>query len=206
MIHRKGGFLLVVEGLDGAGKSTVLGSLSEFCKGRGLPCVQSREPTSGVWGKKIRASAALGRMSLQEELDYFIRDRREHVEGLILPSLESGAVVILDRYYLSTAAYQGARGADPEWILSQNEEFAPAPDLALLLDCTPEVSLERIRKRGDVPDAFERLEGLRAVREVFLGIRRPWLRRVDAGRPSEEVAAECLALFGEALSGLGPRG
>jgi dTMP kinase len=102
------GFLLVIEGVDGAGKSTVVQKLLEHCRERAIPCVASKEPTDGAWGRRLRESAQSGRLSLEEELELFLKDRAEHVEQLIRPALEAGKVVILDRYYLSTAAYQGA--------------------------------------------------------------------------------------------------
>ena len=194
-----GGVLVVVEGVDGAGKSSVLKRLAAFCLERNLACVVSREPTDGPWGKRIRASAETGRLPLEEELELFVRDRKEHVEGLILPALTRGAVVLLDRYYFSTAAYQGARGANPEEVLLANERFAPEPDLVLLLDCPPEITMERIRKRGSVPDEFERLEALEAVRRIFLSIKRPFIRVVDASFGAEQVAAACLFYVEEVL-------
>jgi dTMP kinase len=149
---------------------------------------------------KLRQSMADGRLDLDEELDLFLKDRAEHVAQVIRPALEQGKVVILDRYYLSTAAYQGARGADPDAILLANEAFAPAPDLVLLLDFDPAAGLQRIRARGDQPNTFEELEQLREVRRIFLGIPRPFMRRVDAARSPEEVWEECRTLFDAALA------
>ena len=192
------GLLVVLEGIDGVGKSSALIAIREACEGGGRELVFSREPTDGPWGRRLRQSATTGRLSLEEELDLFVRDRRQHVEELVRPALDRGALVLLDRYYFSTAAYQGARGADPEAVLALNESFAPVPDLVLLLDCDPRVSLERVRRRGAPVDAFEKLEELEAVRNIFLSLRRPFIRRVDAGRPSGEVAGEC----GEAVRAL----
>ena len=189
------GWLVVVEGIDGAGKSTVVRRLAECCNARGLPCVTSAEPTRGPWGMKLRQSMTEGRLSLEEELGLFLKDRAEHVERLIRPSLAAGKVVLLDRYYLSTAAYQGARGAEPEMILEMNERFAPRPDLVLLLDFDPDGGLARIRARGDAPNTFEVAEQLRTVRNIFLGLERPFIRRVDASRPADEVLAECQSEF-----------
>src|SRR6188472_1861497 len=107
------GWLVVLEGIDGSGKSTVLRRLAEYCATRGRDAVVSGEPTRGQWGMKLRQSRTEGRLTLEEALALFLKDRAEHVERLILPALEVGKVVLLDRYYLSTAAYQGARGADP---------------------------------------------------------------------------------------------
>ena len=193
------GWLIVVEGIDGAGKSTVLRRLAAHCAGRGLACVSSGEPTRGPWGMKLRQSMSEGRLSLDEELDLFLKDRAGHVTTLIRPALAAGKVVLLDRYYLSTAAYQGARGADPETILEANEKFAPQPDLVLLLDFDPDGGLARIRARGDAPNTFEEAEQLRAVRRIFLALQRPFIRRVDASRPAEEVFAECRAEFDQVI-------
>jgi dTMP kinase len=121
------GWLVVVEGIDGAGKSTVLRRLADHCAARGLTPVVSGEPTRGQWGMKLRESMTAGRLSLDEELALFIQDRAEHVATLIRPAMARGEVVLLDRYYFSTAAYQGARGANPAWVLAENEKFAPEP-------------------------------------------------------------------------------
>lgn len=195
----KNGFLVVVEGVDGAGKSTVLKRLATHCRERRFLHVSSREPTDGPFGKTLRASATTGRLSLQEELELFIQDRRQHVDELIRPSLEAGSIVLLDRYYFSTAAYQGARGADPDLILARNEEFAPPPNLLLLLDCPPSCTLERVKARGDVPNEFERREALEAVRRIFLSIRRPFIRVVDASQGAETVAENCVRILEEML-------
>ncbi len=189
------GWLVVVEGIDGAGKSTVLRRLAEHCAARGLACVSSGEPTRGPWGMKLRQSMTEGRLSLEEELGLFLKDRAEHVEHLIRPSLAAGKVVLLDRYYLSTAAYQGARGAEPAKILEVNEAFAPKPDLVLLLDFDPAGGLQRIRARGDAPNTFEEAEQLSAVRKIFLALERPFIRRVDASRTPDAVWEECRAEF-----------
>ena len=186
------GQLLVVEGIDGAGKSTVVHAIAAYCAAHALPHVVSREPTSGKWGTILRTSASTGRLPLEEELQLFLRDRAEHVETLIAPALALGKVVILDRYYFSTAAYQGARGADPEAILAENERFSPAPDLVLLLDVPPRAGLQRIRARGDSPDEFEDADPLARTREIFLSINRPFIRRIDASQPAERVSKECL--------------
>ena len=189
------GWLVVIEGIDGAGKSTVIRRLAEHCAARGLECVTSAEPTRGQWGLKLRQSMAEGRLSLDEELSLFLKDRAEHVESLVRPAMEQGKVVILDRYYLSTAAYQGARGADPEWILAENEKFAPQPDLVLLLDFDPAGGLDRIRARGDAPNTFEQLDSLREVRRIFLSLARPFIQRVDAAQPPDAVWRACREKF-----------
>lgn len=188
------GFLIVVEGVDGAGKSILARRLADrVAAERGVEVVLSREPTDGVHGARVRASALTGRLPLEEELALFEADRREHVAMLIEPALARGAWVVLDRYYFSTAAYQGARGADPIEVLLRNEAFAIRPDVVLLLDCDPRISLERVRTRGDVANEFERLDALERVRSIFLAIERPYIRRIDASGTPEAVLAACMS-------------
>jgi dTMP kinase len=194
------GWLIVLEGIDGSGKSTVLRRLAEHCAKRGLGAVVSGEPTRGPWGMKLRQSMLEGRLTLEEELGLFLKDRAEHVENLVRPSLRDGKVVLLDRYYFSTAAYQGARGVEPDSILAENEKFAPEPDLVILLDFDPAAGLDRIRARGDAPNTFEELEQLRQVRKIFLSLDRPCIRKVDAAQPAEIVAQRCVELVDELLS------
>lgn len=187
------GWLVVLEGIDGAGKSTVIRRMLAYFAEAGRECVTSFEPTRGPWGLKLRQSMIEGRLSLEEELELFLKDRAEHVENLILPALRQGKVVILDRYYISTAAYQGARGVSPEWVLTTNEQFAPKPDLVLLLDFDPAGGLDRIRARGDAPNTFEQFEQLREVRRIFLSLNRPFIRTIDASHEPEAVWNACKA-------------
>jgi dTMP kinase len=111
---------------------------------------------------------------VEEEIDILLKDRREHVEQVIRPALDEEKVVILDRYYFSNAAYQGAHGADPEVILSRNEAFAPQPDLLVILDISPQTGLQRIRERGDEPNKFETVDSLERARAIFSQIDRPY--------------------------------
>lgn len=161
------GLLVAVEGIDGAGKTSVATLLAQWCGENGLGCMISKEPTSREFGTRLRASSKSGRLTLDEELDLFIKDRMDHVETSIKPSLNEGNIVILDRYYWSTAAYQGSRGADYRRIVELNEEFAPRPDLFLVLDVDVDAGLQRIRMRGDVPNEFEKKASLIQARSIF---------------------------------------
>jgi len=197
------GVLLVFEGIDGVGKSTQIRAVSEALRVLGIEVVASKEPTDGPFGRRLRASATTGRLDPAEELELFMADRREHVARLILPSLARGAVVILDRYYFSTAAYQGARGLSWEAILAANEEFAPEPDLLVWLDLPPDASMERIRARGDGANEFERANLLEASRRIFASISKPYLRRMDATQSVEAIRD---TVVGEVRQLLGARG
>ncbi len=196
------GVLVVLEGIDGAGKSTQLRRLKEALERDGVEVIADREPTDGPHGRRLRASAVEGRLGPQEELDLFIADRREHVAQVILPALASGKVVLLDRYYFSNAAYQGSRGLDWEEILRVNEEFAPVPDLLLWLDLPPEASASRIEGRGMEVNAFEHRDHLERCREIFSRIRNPAMRRIDASQPPDEVFG---ALWDEVRALVGSR-
>ncbi len=187
------GLFIVIEGIDGTGKSTQARRLGEWFIQQGREVVLSREPTTGQWGTKLRESAATGRLSPEDELEYFLNDRREHVEELIKPSLAVGKVVILDRYYFSTMAYQGARGFDPMEIRKRNEAFAPRPDLLLILDLDVETAHTRIGVRGDHTNEFEKYENLTRCREIFLSLRdEPFARIIPSSGSLEEVSEKIL--------------
>ena len=189
------GLFIVIEGIDGTGKSTQSKRLAEWFRSRGREVVLSREPTNGPWGKKLRESATTGRLSAEEELECFLNDRREHVEMSIKPALAEGKVVILDRYYFSTMAYQGARGFDPVEIRRRNEAFAPQPDLLLILDLSVESAHGRIGARGDTTNEFEQRDTLTRCREIFLSLRdEPFTCVIDAEPSLNEVTADILSV------------
>lgn len=175
--HRRG-YLIVFEGIDGVGKSTHIKRLSQHLEEKGFEVVTDFEPTYGQWGKKLRESATTGRLPMNEEIDLFLKDRREHVELVIAPAIAAGKVILLDRYYLSMMAYQGARGADVAAIRKANEEFAPIPDAVVWLDLPVERALERIGSRGAC-DSFEKKESLEACRNIFASVTDSWMYRVD---------------------------
>lgn len=184
------GLLIVIEGIDGTGKSTQAQRLGAWLNHQGREVVLSREPTDGPWGKKLRESAAAGRLAPADELEYFLNDRREHVAEKIAPALAAGQVVILDRYYFSTMAYQGARGFDPAEIRRLNEQFAPLPDLLLILDLDVDAAHTRIGVRGDTANEFEQRESLQRCREIFLSLQdEPFTRVIDSNGSLDDVAA-----------------
>jgi dTMP kinase len=182
------GLLVAIEGIDGSGKTTQAQLLARFCSENRLSHVLSKEPTRGKYGQLIRDSASHGRLSVEKEIEILLQDRQEHVEDLIGPALKEEKIVILDRYYFSSAAYQGAHGADPELILSRNEAIAPQPDLLVILDVPPEIGLTRIRERGDEPNKFETVESLDCARAIFNKINRPYKFQVD-GRNRIEIVS-----------------
>ena len=183
--------LIAIEGIDGSGKTTIAKYLRNVLKEMGYKVVLFKEPTDSVYGKKIKQFLN-NRLDAEEELELFILDRKYDVEKNILPALEKNYIVIMDRYYYSTIAYQGARGIDVDKIKAMNEKIAPKPDLVLILDVNPEVGIKRIRNRGDKPNKFEGLEYLKAVRNIFLKLKNKNIVIVDANRSKEEVKKEVL--------------
>ena len=186
------GVLLAFEGIDGSGKSTQARKFVTWALAQGLEVISTREPTDGPWGKKIREARFTARMSPEDELAAFIADRQEHVATLIRPALARGALVVIDRYYYSTVAYQGARGLDPRLLLEKNRAFAPVPDLVVLVDVDPKAALERIASRGQGVDLFENLSALTRVRELFLSLVDGHVALIDGTRAPELVFGDVL--------------
>lgn len=186
-----GGLLIAVEGIDGAGKTTLARAMANRLTARGVSCYQSKEPTNLQYGAQLRATAATGRLSPQEELRLLVLDRREHIEEWVKPRLRAGEVCILDRYYFSTLAYQGAKGIALNEI-ERLHAFAPEPDLLLVLDLDPKEGLRRITARGDLPNAFETSENLRQCRAIFQSIHRDYLRVIDATQNADAVLGEAM--------------
>ena len=187
----KQGILIVLEGIDGAGKSTQAEILINRLQERGYDVVYFREPSTGKWGQEIKKKAAHpDSLSPEEELDLFLRDRKENVENNLRPALEEKKIVILDRYYFSTIAYQGAKGIDQERIRIANQEFVVEPDLVFILDVDPREGLDRIKNRKNKDRLFERAEYLVKVREIFRSFRGERFFHIDASKPKKEISAE----------------
>jgi dTMP kinase len=183
-----GGLFIVFEGIDGTGKSTQLHLLAEKLRGLGYAVVATREPTDGPYGQKIRELFVdRGAVSREEELELFIADREQHVKEVITPALADGCVVICDRYYLSTVAYQGANGMDPEQILKKNENF-PVPDLAIILEIEPAQGIHRIQKqRNEHPNTFEGEANLQNVAKIFGTMQQDYIVRINGSGSIENV-------------------
>jgi len=191
--------LIILEGIDGTGKSTQVNKLAEWLKSQGYRVTTSFEPTNGTYGKQLRDSASTGRLNVEQELELFIKDRKDHIETLIQPALEKGHFVILDRYYFSTMAYQGARGLDPLTIRSENEAFAPLPALVLIMTLPVELALERIGLRDGEGNAFEKKEDLRACDVIFNTLTDPFIRRVESTGTPEHVSISIQEIVKELL-------
>lgn len=167
------GKFIVFSGLDGSGKNEQLkktiGYLHE--KHKHLDIYLTKEPSKGYHGQKIR-NDFLNKdkdplKNARACLEAYVEDRKWHVSNIILPQLGKGNIVICDRYYYETIAYQNAQGIPLDEILYLNKDF-PIPNLTLILDIPAEIAYERMEKRDLRRTKFEKIEFLELVRKNFL--------------------------------------
>jgi len=182
------GILIVFEGIDGTGKSTQMSLLATALKKKGLAVIETREPTDGKFGRQIRELYTnRSDATPEQELELFLADRQEHVDQVLTPGLCQGKIILCDRYFLSTAAYQGAIGFSPAEIIEKNS-FAPSPDLALLFYAPPKIGIERITTgRGDTLNDFEKETTLQKVAAIFDSLRLPYIQRIDASGSVDSI-------------------
>ena len=191
------GVLVNLEGIDGCGKSTQSKLLREKLEGEGEKVIILKEPTKRPHGQKLWDVLHGKRKASNEEiLELFVLDRKQHVEEKIQPALDDGTVVLMDRYYYSSMAYQVAGGIDVEEI-REKHVFAPRPDVVLIFDLPVSVALERVKGHSDA-DEFEKEEHLEKVREACLDLENdPLVRIVDATGTPEEIFEDVWRLVSE---------
>ena len=191
------GVLVNLEGIDGCGKSTQSKLLLEKLEGEGEKVIILKEPTKRPHGQKLWDVLHGKRKASNEEiLELFVLDRKQHVEEKIQPALDDGTVILMDRYYYSSMAYQVAGGIDVEEI-REKHVFAPKPDVVLIFDLPVSVALERVKGHSDA-DEFEKEEHLEKVREAYLDLENdPLVRIVDATGTPEEIFEDVWRLVSE---------
>ncbi|GAA3983134.1 hypothetical protein GCM10022384_34880 [Streptomyces marokkonensis] len=189
------GFFIALEGGDGAGKSTQAEALAEWIRGKGHEVVLTREPGATPVGKRLRSillDVSSAGLSHRAEALLYAADRAEHVDTVVRPALERGAVVISDRYIDSSVAYQGAgRDLSPTEIARINRWATDGlvPHLTVLLDVPPETARERFTEAPDRLES-EPAEFHARVRSGFLTLAAADPGRylvVDAGQEPEAV-------------------
>lgn len=184
------GVFIVFEGIDGSGKTSQTFLLKEFLDKKGYDVILLREPTEGAWGKKIRTLLSNGRkgVSPEEELNLFIEDRKENINKNILPAIKGNKIIVQDRYYFSSIAYQGALGIDPRQIRAMNEAFAIKPDLLFYLEIKSALGLKRIDKsRKEKRDTFEKKLYLDKVKKIFDSFQDPFIIKINGSLSSNSV-------------------
>ncbi|MFS9151614.1 dTMP kinase [Streptococcus sp. HMSC067H01] len=201
------GFLVSLEGPEGAGKTSVLEALIPILEDRGIEVLSTREPGGVLIGEKIREvilDPSHTEMDPKTELLLYIASRRQHLVEKVLPALAAGKLVIMDRFIDSSVAYQGfGRGLDKEAIDWLNE-FATdglKPDLTLYFDIEVEEGLARIAANSDREVNRLDMEGLnlhRKVRQGYLSLLEKEANRIvkiDASLPLDQVIANTQQLL-----------
>jgi dTMP kinase len=210
---------LTFEGIEGAGKSTIMERMAEQLRNQGLSVRMTREPGGTAFGKELRRlllDIRSADFSVQAELLLFLADRAQHLREIIMPTLGEGAILLCDRYADSTLAYQGYGRGMPLDQLARLNEFATGglwPDMTLLFDVPVELGLaragERNREEGTVVSEgrfeAERLEFHQRVRAGYLELAANNPGRyavVDASAPTDAVLRQTLGLVRERLTEL----
>jgi dTMP kinase len=188
--------LVVLEGIDGCGKSSVAKRLANAVGSR---AVLTREPTDSWIGRAVKRGEK-GKVSPYTDALLFMADRAKHTQQM-RDWIAKGKLVVCDRYYHSTVAYQAAylkevfEGDPFKWLLESNLRISIRPDLTVLLTIPPEVGLERISGRKRL-SRFEKLDFLKEVHRNYLRLARvdKSIVKVDANRPLDTVTAEVIEL------------
>ncbi|TGM43112.1 dTMP kinase [Leptospira levettii] len=192
----------VFEGIDGSGKTTVSKRVSEILNEKLFPNVWHREPTDSVFGQKIREFLQ-GKIKLtqEEQLKLFLQDRELSVQDIILPTLKNGKSIVQDRYYFSTAAYQGRDEEHAADILYMNEDKGfPEPNYVYFLDLSPEEALERRNTRGGKQEVFDESSEQTRIYQNYLAILPESTIFVDATADLDEVVSFCVEDILKSLS------
>jgi dTMP kinase len=203
-------------GVEGAGKTTQLRHIADFLKSTSLKFVMTREPGGTEIGMKIRRILLDPKnrdLTPKAELFLYAADRIQHIEQLILPSLNEGKIVVTDRFVDSTTVYQGyARGLDLKLVEKINDLVLDGlkPDLTILLDLPPIVGLARVRdqlqfgERDESESRFEQEELLfhKKIREGFITLAQKEMSRfqiIDADRDPDDVKKDVIRVLKTAL-------
>ncbi len=206
------GFFLVFEGIEGCGKTTQIKMLGDYCKKKGFPCVVTREPGGTPIGEEIRKIFLHSdnvEITHLTELLLITASRIQHLQQVIQPALDNNSIVICDRFFGATQAYQGyAGGISLELINKSHELFLGniKPDMTILLDCPVETGIKRSRARN-LLEGKEKKEGRfedkviafhEQVRHGYLDLAaedRERVKIVDSIKPIDEIHSEICLLF-----------
>lgn len=194
------GRLIVVEGIDGSGKTTVAREIADRLASEGRDVRLTQEPTDSFVGTAAREALRDPDHDPVSEALLFAADHAGHVARL-RPEIEQGRTIVSDRYSTSWRVYQSvtledafAEGVDPRtWLTDLVEPFELEPDLVLLLDLPVERAIERLDDREQAAEKFEQADFLKAVRGRYIELaREEGFARVDATKPIEATVRDCM--------------
>lgn len=209
-MENKRGLFIVIEGVDGSGKSTQANLLADYLRGLGRRVHHTAEPTESGLGGMVRDGLGGEHPRTTEELAaMFLADRVAHnvsPKSGIKQYLESGTDVVCDRYYYSSLAYQGVDGA-LQWVadMNLNSPVIEKPDICVFIDLDPEKCLEHIRAGRSHFEIYEENSAIIAETRRRYGIVFEMLKGrdniviVDGARTPQEVSADIIAAVGKLL-------
>ena len=201
----KKGFFITLEGIEGAGKSTMVSFIEDFLTKDGHDVIKTREPGGTKIGEQIRKILLKNEnnnLTVDAELLLMFAARAQHIKEIITPALNSGKIILCDRFIDASYAYQGGgRGIDTSRInlLEKWMQSNLTPDLTLLFDLDVSIGMERSQKRS-VPDRFEQEKNI-----FFEKVRACYLKRaedepdrfriINSGLPLQKVEDEITAIL-----------
>ena len=221
MVTQKKGLFCVVEGLDGAGKSTAISILDSWQKQvkagdrpdldrwqltapmeavfRDYDWLFLQEPTRLETGLEIRRRLAGDQLTdYRQWIDLFKADRQANLQTFVEPALLESKLIVQDRYFYSTAAYQGSLSdVDPLLVLAEFSGFR-SPDLLLYLDIDADTAFARIENRSSQKEVFERRDRWLKIQGGYEKILPPSVKRIDASLPPQQVAYRMLEYIAKA--------
>ncbi|MCS7109744.1 MAG: dTMP kinase [Candidatus Micrarchaeota archaeon] len=195
----KNGKFIVIEGIDACGKSSQIKRLASylFTKDKRNHILITREPTMlSAEGKRVRELLAKQKDPIKNHelfTNLYVKDRKFHLNKIVVPFLRQGCIVISDRYKYSTFAYQIAQGEKLERLLKLHKGLL-VPDIVIIIDITEEEAIRRLNKLKQKKDAFEMLDFLKKVRANYLKMKDIFpderIIFVNGNRSEEEVFEE----------------
>ena len=188
------GYFISFEGIDGSGKSTQIKKLARFLKTLNFDVIITREPGGSVGGEEIRNLLLQGqvdRWSAETEILLFTAARRDHLERIILPAIDDGKIVLCDRFTDSTRMYQGMRGPNLRNLVDMLNEkvINHDPDLTIIIDIDPEISLKRAKSRKTAEERFEDfgVELQMKMRKGFIELAKEFSNRIELVNGQQSV-------------------
>ena len=183
---------ITLEGIEGSGKTSSIKSITNLLDDKGISYVVTREPGGSSIGSELRSILLDPQTNISSEVELMLMlaDRKDHVEQVIVPNLKTGNWVISDRFMDSSFAYQGGgRKLDKKMIDSFSKNLSlPIPDLTLLFDVPVEISLSRVKARGEL-DRFEQeeIDFHNRIREVYLELAEQNVNRIQIIDSSQAI-------------------
>ena len=188
------GYFISFEGIDGSGKSTQIKKLARFLETLDFNVIITREPGGSVGGEEIRNLLLKGqvdRWSAETEILLFTAARRDHLERIILPAIDDGKIVLCDRFTDSTRMYQGMRGPNLRNLVDMLDEkvINCDPDLTIIIDIDPEISLKRAKSRKTAEERFEDfgVELQMKMRKGFIELAKEFSNRIEVVNGQQSV-------------------